>query len=305
MTRRPRLLRAFGGVLAALVIVVACASPSPRFDATGRRGVEPPTPAGVPDATPSRPGAAGGEDLTGKTVVSLTFDDASASQATALEMLRSRGMAGTLYVSSGLVGTSAYYLMWPQTFEAALEGHDIGGHTVHHENLVKVDLATARSEVCQDRAALTALRFGDDEQGQNIGSFAYPEGGTSPEVAKIVADCGYIDARAVGGLNNPACRQCPYAESIPPHDPFNIRTAPGVSSGTTLADLQASVVGAEEHGGGWVPMVFHGICATKCTGDNSLAPQIFTAFLDWLQQRRDRGTVVRTVDDVMRSSSRR
>ncbi len=56
---------------------------------------------------------------------------------------------------------------------------------------------------------------------------------------------------------------------------------------------------AETHGGGWVPLVFHGICDDSCTGANSVRVATFTAFLDWLQQRSGAGTTVRTVGEVM------
>ena len=42
------------------------------------------------------------------TVVSLTFDDGSASQYSTLSMLSAHGMNGTYYINSGLVGSSGY-----------------------------------------------------------------------------------------------------------------------------------------------------------------------------------------------------
>ena len=110
--------------------------------------------------------------------------------------------------------------------------------------------------------------------------------------------CGYTSGRDVGNLFGADC-PCPYAETIPPNDAYRLRTADGVTGSTTLADLQASVTNAETHGGGWVPLVFHGICDNSCTGANSVTVATFTAFLDWLQPRSSAGTTVRTVGEVV------
>src|SRR5919206_4620376 len=73
-----------------------------------------------------------------KTVVSLTFDDGQASQYSTLSMLSAHGMAGTYYINSALVGSSAYYMTWPQLQELDRAGNEIGGHTLHHVNLMKL-----------------------------------------------------------------------------------------------------------------------------------------------------------------------
>jgi hypothetical protein len=41
------------------------------------------------------------------TVVSLTFDDGHASQYATLNMLQSKGMVGTYFINSAMVGTSS------------------------------------------------------------------------------------------------------------------------------------------------------------------------------------------------------
>jgi hypothetical protein len=83
---------------------------------------------------------------------------------------------------------------------------------------------------------------------------------------------------------------------------MNLRTAAASDTATTLADLQASVTAAEDHGGGWVPLVFHGICDDRCTDELSVSPAVLGRFLDWLAARSARGTVVRTVGQAMAGS---
>ena len=239
------------------------------------------------------PGPASGAD--GNTVISLTFDDGHASHMAVARMLRSRGMTGTFYISSGLVGASPYYLTWPQVYRLAEAGNEIGGHTAHHVPLVAgTSRRTAISEVCSDRKQLTEMAHAP------VSSFAYPEAAVPGRgVENLIRACGYRSARGVGGVFNLECPRCAYDESIPPRDPYKLRTVPGVTDQVIPASLQASVTNAERHGGGWVIFTFHGICDNRCTAADSMATGPFTHFLDWLATRRHRGTEVRTVGDVV------
>ena len=221
-------------------------------------------------------------------VVSLTFDDGHASHAAVGPMLQERGMTGTFYINSGMVGSSGYYMNWSQVQALHDAGNEIGGHTLTHVNLTQVDQATATRETCDDRTALINRGLG------SVISFAYPYAVSNATAESVVASCGYTTGRRVGGLSSSTP-----AEPIPPASPFRLRTASPGESGTTLAQLQAAVTNAENNGGGWVPMVFHGVCTTTCTGTNTLNTSIFTAFLDWLEPRSATGTVVRTVGEVM------
>ncbi len=227
------------------------------------------------------------------TVVSLTFDDGQASQYATLGMLSTRGMLGTYYINSAMVGSSAYYMPWSQIHDLADAGNEIGGHTLHHTNLSTVDATVAKSEICDDRTNLLNRGF------RPVTSFAYPEAASTPAVEQIVRDCGYTNARAAGDVG---CGGCPYAETAPPRDRYYLRTPPGITTSTTVADLKGYVTNAETHGGGWVILAFHGICDNGCTKDNSISPGIFTPFLDWLADRVAHGVVVRTVGEEMKVS---
>jgi peptidoglycan/xylan/chitin deacetylase (PgdA/CDA1 family) len=231
------------------------------------------------------------------TTVSLTFDDGSASQAATLSMLSQRGMTGTYYINSAMVGSSSYYMTWSQIHDLFNAGNEIGGHTLHHKDLTKLSTAEATTEVCDDRTNLINNGFAP------VASFAYPYAANNTAAEQIVQACGYSSGRDVGSINSiTVCTDCPYAETIPPSNPYALRTPEPAVTGTTLSDLQTYVSNAESHGGGWVILVFHGICDNGCTSTNSLSPSILTAFLDWLQPRSVNGTVVRTVGQVMGGS---
>lgn len=228
------------------------------------------------------------------TTVSLTFDDGQASHATTWPLLQARGMRGTFYINSGLVGSSSYYMNWSQIHDIGAAGNEIGGHTLTHADLTSVSTSTATQEVCNDRQALIAQGFAP------VVSFAYPYAAYNPTAEQVVQNCGYVSARGVGGVvSGNICNGCPYAETVPPQDAFALQTPESADSSTSLALLQSYVTQAETHGGGWVVLSFHGICTNSCTGSNSFSTTLFTQFLDWLQARQASGTVVRTVADVM------
>lgn len=233
----------------------------------------------------------------GQVIVSFNFDDNLASQAEAGPLLVARGMRGTFYVNSGRVGTSGY-LTYEQLRQLQAAGHEVGGHTISHPHLTTLSEAAQRHEVCDDRAALL-------KAGLRVTSFAYPFGDADSRTRQLLIDCGYNSGRESGGLRTPnGCRGCPYSESVPPLDVYAIRTHGSVTRAWSLSFLQNLVLRAETAGGGWVPIVFHHISPTTCPSSETycISRSTFVAFLDWLAPRTSRGTIVRTVDNVIGGS---
>jgi hypothetical protein len=109
----------------------------------------------------------------------------------------------------------------------------------------------------------------------------------------VVASCGYNSGRGVSGVNDRRV----FAETIPPADAFATRTPPNPKQGTTLATIEGYVTAAEQHGGGWVQLVFHHVC-DGCDA-YSISPANLSALLDWLQPRAAAGTVVETTNQVI------
>jgi peptidoglycan/xylan/chitin deacetylase (PgdA/CDA1 family) len=215
------------------------------------------------------------------TIVSLTFDDGTASEYWARDELRTRGMRGTFYINSARVGTSGYYMTWPQIQDLYADGNEIGGHTSSHANLRDSDPNEAKREICTDRQTLLA-------HGYAVTNLAYPFGAFDASVKQMAHDCGYNSARTTASTT---------AEGMPPADPYAIRVGSGSGD---LQTLKNAVIAAEQAGGGWVPIVFHQICNACDT--NWITQSDFTAFLDWLQARAGDGTVVRTVQQVIGGS---
>jgi peptidoglycan/xylan/chitin deacetylase (PgdA/CDA1 family) len=240
-----------------------------------------PTPTPPPPPPPTPPGT---------TVVSLTFDDTLANQATALAVLQEHGMRSTIYVNSPRIGTRNY-LSKAQLDSFVAAGHEVGGHTLTHPDLTAVSADEARRQICDDRVDLLAL-------GYPVTSFANPLGATNAAVQQIIRDCGYNSARGVSGLRSPGigCTACPTAETVPPADPWEIRTPVSVQSSTSLQMLKDYVTSAEDDAGGWVPLLFHGVC-DGCA-PNAVSPAVFRAFVEWLSTR-PATTQVRTVHEVI------
>jgi len=234
------------------------------------------------------------------TTVSLTFDDGDASQYALGANLQAHNDKATFYINSGAVDRGeAASMSWAQIHTLADQGNEIGGHTLDHVDLTdpSTTFASKWSQTCNDRARLY-------QQGFNPVSFAYPFAAFNPTAESIVQGCGYQTGRTGGTLSEQGPN---YAESIPPRDPFGFWIEGTTFDGAiTLQSLQDDVTAAMNHGGGWVPMLFHEICypndpsfATCMNGYRVVSAQVFEDFLAWLDSQNSNGVNVRTVNDVM------
>jgi len=229
--------------------------------------------------------------ITARTIVSLTFDDGYASVEAARKALDARQLHGTFYIPSGLIGQSGR-LTLDEILAMQAEGHEIGGHTVNHLHLDSLDADEASRQICDDRVALL-------KAGLEVTSLAYPYAAYDPAVEQMAKQCGYNSARAEGGfVGTSSCPSgCPFAETIPPVDPYAIRTIDPVINQTLIDGIEAKVLAAEQHGGGWVPIVFHDVC-DNCSSQ-AISVSDFTTFVSWLADQRPRGVQVATVGQVV------
>jgi peptidoglycan/xylan/chitin deacetylase (PgdA/CDA1 family) len=225
-----------------------------------------------------------------QTIVSLEFDDTWADQHAIRSMLSDRGVHATFFVNSGFIGAQNRMSL-SQIQDLAADGNEIGGHTISHADLVTLVPDEQRHQVCDDRASLMAAGF-------SVKSFAYPYGHFNDQAKAIVQACGYNSGRTASGIVSPGgCTGCPYAESVPPGAVYATRTPENVLSTTTVDTLEGFVTQAEQHGGGWVQIVFHHVC-DGC-GTYAIKSSDLAQLLDWLVLRAPSGTVVRTVGEVI------
>jgi peptidoglycan/xylan/chitin deacetylase (PgdA/CDA1 family) len=179
-------------------------------------------------------------------------------------------------------------MSWAQLRTMQGEGDDIGSHTIDHPNLTDPALTTAQitQEVCGSRQDM--LNNGI----QAPVSFAYPFGSYNSTVESIVQQCGFTSARQGGGISSSSTMPGPpWAETLPPKDPYAVRTiAVDGSSPIQLSDLESFVTAAAAHGGGWLPLTFHDVCDQAASDWSNcmstygpIQDTVLGQFLDWLQ----------------------
>src|SRR6266568_6148077 len=103
------------------------------------------------------PGISAASAAVAPTVVSLTFDNGTASEYTLgyQQALQPNGVNATFYVNSGTVGTSSSkYMSWSQLGTLAAAGNEIGGKTVDGTNLTTLTAQQQINEICNDRQTI-------------------------------------------------------------------------------------------------------------------------------------------------------
>ena len=213
------------------------------------------------------------------TTVSLTFDDGDADNYSVRKILEVNHIHATFYIVSGFIGKDGYMTVG-QVRDLYSDGNEIGGHSLHHIELPKLNGADLRREICQDRLNLLALGF-------QVTSFAYPYGRYNDESKQTAQACGYNSARGVS--HSP--------DTIPPSDMFAVHAMPYIVKDTRMARMIRYVGGVERKGGGWVILVFHHICY-GCDRF-STTPELFAQFAGWLDKQQSNGLMIKTIGEVI------
>jgi hypothetical protein len=228
------------------------------------------------------------------TVVSIEFDDGSADQYAARSMLASRHLHATFFINSGLLGGGNGRMTLSQIHGLASDGNEIGGHTVLHAHLLaslsRGGRDEAMREICNDRVNLLGAGFRPTDM-------AYPFGEYDSTIESIARRCGYNSARSDTGAASPSVSSECLGESIPPADAYQTRGIESVGSNTSLKEVEGVVTRAQQHGCGWVQVLFHHIC-DRCNAYSMTAAD-FASFLDWLVAQRSQNIVVQTVHEVI------
>ena len=253
---------------ATAAMAAGCSSPSGSLDPGG--------------AQPPGSGAAGTDSArpAGPTIVSLTFDDGIASAFKAKSYLAERGLHATFFVNSGHIGQPSF-MTWEQVEELARAGNEIGGHTALHVNLPLLEKAEAQRQICNDRVVLL-------DRGHEVTSFAYPFGATDRSIQELAQACGYNSARTTTHVERTV-------ETVPPGAPYAIQI--GNDGTPALDEIKAAIGNAIAGGGGWMPILFHGIC-DGCS-EMAISETSFVALLDWLEEQQALDVTVQTVGEVI------
>jgi hypothetical protein len=222
-------------------------------------------------------------DLTGKTVVTLSFSDTLDSQTQAIELLKKHGLVGTFYVNSPRINGDDD-LTQKQLLDEQLRGSEIGGHSIDHDELHKMSRGEQLHQVADDRYSLMM------DFGLWATAFGYPKSGADEEVQQSVIDSNYNNARETGSLGGAV------AETVPPENMFDIRLHGSVKSPDS-AEMEGWIREAQEAGGGWQWVSFHGV---GDGGGYETEYEVLDQFLGWLAAEQDKGNlVVMTPDQVL------
>ncbi|HEY6637734.1 MAG TPA: polysaccharide deacetylase family protein, partial [Solirubrobacterales bacterium] len=225
--------------------------------------------------------------------VSLTFTSAIANQYAARQILADHGMDGTFYVNSGRVGLGGR-LTWRQVHDLASDGNEIGGQGLNGIALSGLDPVTLAHQICDDRTTLM-------QKGYSPTSFAWTRGSADADAAAMnqVQQCGYTSGRGDTGLGGTGQ---PKAESIPPQNPYLVRTRGSIDMNDTVSEIETWIQQAQQGGSDWFPIALSNVCdpAQDANCPNShITPSDLDALLDWIQGEQSDGVQVKTVRKVM------
>jgi peptidoglycan/xylan/chitin deacetylase (PgdA/CDA1 family) len=137
--------------------------------------------------------------------VAITFDDGFADTYAAAELLLSRDLPSTVYMTTGEVGAADRLSTAELAALAQLPGVEIGAHAVRHRRLDELPEHEVADEVGLSKAQL------EDLIQASVHSFAYPHGAYDRRSREAVIAAGYRSAAAVKN-----------AVSHPGDDPFAI-----------------------------------------------------------------------------------
>jgi peptidoglycan/xylan/chitin deacetylase (PgdA/CDA1 family) len=123
--------------------------------------------------------------------VAITFDDGYADTYAAVELLHSRGLCSTVYVTTGEIGTTDRLSRRQIGTMVSRLGVELGAHAVHHVHLDELPAGQLAEELAASKSALEKITLG------TVDSFAYPHGAYDDRVRDAVIDAGYRSAAAV------------------------------------------------------------------------------------------------------------
>jgi peptidoglycan/xylan/chitin deacetylase (PgdA/CDA1 family) len=215
-----------------------------------------------------------------KGLISLTFDDGWANQATnAAPIMKAADMPGTFYLISSVLG-SGEYMSVAQARSLQAAGSEIGSHTVSHRNLNNLDPAARTKELADSKRALEA-RFG------SITSLAYPYGSSNATVRAEAAKY-YSSARSTDPGNNVRGKYNRHSLRIG----YVLNTTP-------LSTVQGWIKDAKANNS-WLVLCYHRI-ADDNAGDAYTAS--VSAFRSQINAIKASGVPVVTVRDAIKRTS--
>ena len=117
--------------------------------------------------------------------VVTSWDDVTKLDLKLCELLETYKLKGTFFVVNDWIGKE----ISKDELHHISEGHEIGAHTLHHVNLMRVRTEVAKKEISESKRLLEKLI------GKPVTSFAYPKGCYNKSHVEMVRNAKYLCAR--------------------------------------------------------------------------------------------------------------
>ncbi|MDO8469367.1 MAG: polysaccharide deacetylase family protein [Candidatus Peribacter sp.] len=121
--------------------------------------------------------------------IALTFDDGYQDfYVNVFPLLKKYQAKATLYVVPAFIGKQGYLTQEELKDIVASGLVEIGAHTLHHKNLVRLSSTAAQKEIAGSKEEL------ERDFGVTVTSFAYPFGAHTPRIEALVGEAGFTTA---------------------------------------------------------------------------------------------------------------
>jgi len=214
-------------------------------------------------------------------VVSISFDDGKASQFEAFKLMQERGMQGTFYIISDLIGNSGY-LDVAQLREIEGANNEIASHSVNHASFTGLSESAIRDQCVESKQVLESYGF-------RVTNFAYPYGSNNAFTDSVVEDY-FVSAR--DAYNYPSVMKVDTNQ-------FVLTAFAGEENSNDALDRLKNNVGRLKNGD-WLVIFFHNIIPDREAPRSwAIGESDFTGFLDYLLQE---DITIKTVAEVLGSA---
>ena len=210
-----------------------------------------------------------------ESLVAIAFDDAHQSFPFAVEQMRQRGLVGTVYVPTGLVGKYDFHTTWDALEKARDSGWEIGNHSATHPDMTKMSPESVADEMDRSTHDLEA-------HGMHATSFAPPFGEFNDEILEIVKRRFSMNRMAWG-------------ETVIRPENVDVWRVPVFDLshvGTTYAAMETTLQKAID-ARGLVIVLFHKVAISEADSIDRFTVNggDFTAFLQRISELRSKGLI--------------
>jgi peptidoglycan/xylan/chitin deacetylase (PgdA/CDA1 family) len=200
----------------------------------------------------------------GPALVSVAFDDGwLSSYVHAVAIMNNLGLRGSHYIIAGWVDKPGYqsdYLTSEQLTELSLAGHEIGSHSLYHDNMTELSDSDLTANLVESKKILEQL-------GLRVAGFVPPGGAMNQKVLDGAKE-NYSYLRTVeAGLN------------FSPYDIYHLKCIVVLNT-TPLAEIADWVQRASAEGG-WLILLYHRF-SPQAPAETYVTPTAFQAQMDYL-----------------------